>query len=128
MKTYPKRFSHIGITVPDINKAAKFYSEVMGWYTIMPPSLVKKETDTAIGQMCIDVFGDDWETFEIAHFRTNNRYIIFKEIIHSITPQRHFTADWPALTDFETSLRSLGKCYNRLTRRNLGHVPNGMLK
>lgn len=59
MKTYPKRFSHIGITVPDINKAAKFYSEVMGWYTIMPPSLVKKETDTAIGQMCIDVFGDD---------------------------------------------------------------------
>ena len=57
MTTYPKRFSHIGITVPDINKAAKFYSEVMGWYTIMPPSLVKKETDTAIGQMCIDVFG-----------------------------------------------------------------------
>lgn len=72
MTTYPKRFSHIGITVPDINKAAKFYSEVMGWYTIMPPSLVKKETDTAIGQMCIDVFGDDWETFEIAHLATSD--------------------------------------------------------
>ena len=72
MTTYPKRFSHIGITVPDINKAAKFYSGVMGWYTIMPPSLVKKETDTAIGQMCIDVFGDDWETFEIAHLATSD--------------------------------------------------------
>jgi len=70
-KNYPKSFSHIGITVPDINEAVKFYSEVMGWYIIMEPSLVKKETETAIGQMCIDVFGNDWETFEIAHMSTS---------------------------------------------------------
>ena len=44
-KNYPKAFSHIGITVPDIQKAVAFYSEVMGWYTIMEPSLVKKEKD-----------------------------------------------------------------------------------
>ena len=55
-KNYPKSFSHIGITVPDINKAVEFYSEVMGWYVIMQPSEIKKETETAIGQMCIDVF------------------------------------------------------------------------
>ncbi|MDX1351318.1 MAG: glyoxalase, partial [Putridiphycobacter sp.] len=29
-KNYPKSFSHIGITVPDIHKAVKFYSDVMG--------------------------------------------------------------------------------------------------
>ncbi|MGK0387665.1 MAG: hypothetical protein ACI94Y_000391 [Maribacter sp.] len=52
---YPKSFSHIGITVPDINKAVEFYEEVMGWDVIMPPSKVQKESDTAIGQMCIDV-------------------------------------------------------------------------
>jgi lactoylglutathione lyase family protein len=69
---YPKSFSHIGITVPDINKAVHFYSEVMGWYIIMPPSIVQKESDTAIGQMCIDVFGDDWDTFEIAHMSTSD--------------------------------------------------------
>ena len=63
-KTYPRTFSHIGITVPDINAAVSFYENVMGWYVIMPPSLVKKEKETAIGQMCIDVFGEDWETFE----------------------------------------------------------------
>ena len=55
---YPKSFSHIGITVPNIKEAVKFYSEVMGWYVIMEPSTVKKETETAIGQMCIDVFGN----------------------------------------------------------------------
>ncbi len=71
-KNYPKSFSHIGITVPDIEKAVKFYSDVMGWYVIMEPSKVKKENETAIGQMCIDVFGDDWEEFEIAHLATSD--------------------------------------------------------
>lgn len=71
-KNYPKSFSHIGITVPDIEKAVKFYSNVMGWYVIMEPSKVKKENETAIGQMCIDVFGDDWEEFEIAHLATSD--------------------------------------------------------
>lgn len=69
---YPRSFSHIGITVPDIKKAVEFYEEVMGWYVIMPPSKVTKEKDTAIGQMCIDVFGEHWETFEIAHMSTSD--------------------------------------------------------
>ena len=69
---YPKSFSHIGITVPDINEAVKFYSEVMGWYVIMKPSIVKKEQETAIGKMCIDVFGEDWSEFEIAHMSTSD--------------------------------------------------------
>ena len=71
-KEYPKSFSHIGITVPDLGAAVKFYSEVMGWYVIMQPSKIKKEKETAIGQMCIDVFGDDWEEFEIAHMSTSD--------------------------------------------------------
>jgi len=71
-KNYPRAFSHIGITVPNIKEAVKFYSEVMGWYVIMSPSTVKKEKETAIGQMCIDVFGEDWESFEIAHMSTSD--------------------------------------------------------
>lgn len=38
----------------------------------MPPSTVKKERETAIGQMCIDVFGEHWDTFEIAHMSTSD--------------------------------------------------------
>ena len=70
--SYPRSFSHIGITVPDITKAVNFYSEIMGWYLIMEPSVVKKENETAIGQMCIDVFGEDWNEFEIAHMSTSD--------------------------------------------------------
>jgi len=70
---YPKSFSHIGITVPNLEEAVKFYSEVMGWYVIMPPTLVKEENETAIGQMCIDVFGEGWGTFRIAHLATGDK-------------------------------------------------------
>lgn len=73
VKTYPKTFSHIGITVPNIEKAVKFYTEVMGFYVIMEPTIVKEENETAIGQMCIDVFGKGWETFKIAHLSTGDR-------------------------------------------------------
>jgi len=71
-KTYPKSFSHIGITVPDIEKAVKFYTEVMGWYIIMPPNTVEEESETAIGQMCLDVFGKGWGKFHIAHLSTSD--------------------------------------------------------
>ena len=71
-KSYPRAYSHIGITVPDIKKAVKFYRDVMGWYVIMEPSLVTEENETAIGQMCIDVFGENWGTFEIAHMATSD--------------------------------------------------------
>ncbi len=33
---------------------------------------MKKENDTAIVQMCIDVFGDNWEEFDIAHLSTSD--------------------------------------------------------
>jgi len=72
-QVFPRTFSHIGITVPDLDKAVKFYTEVMGFYVIMPPTEVKEENETAIGKMCIDVFGKDWGTFRIAHLSTGDR-------------------------------------------------------
>ncbi|TFD99568.1 lactoylglutathione lyase family protein [Jeotgalibacillus sp. R-1-5s-1] len=70
--TYPRNFSHIGLSVPDLEKAVSFYTEVLGWYTIMEPSPVYND-DTAIGQMCRDVFGNDWEQFRIAHLSTGDK-------------------------------------------------------
>jgi len=96
--SYPKSFSHIGITVPDIKKAVEFYKEVMGWYVIMPPSIVKKENDTAIGQMCIDVFGDNWETFEIAHLSISDKIGVELFSFPNMDPAK------PEFTPFNTGL------------------------
>lgn len=69
---YPRNFSHIGISVPNLEEAVKFYTEVMGWYLIMEPTEIV-EDDSAIGEMCTEVFGEGWGSFRIAHMSTGDR-------------------------------------------------------
>ena len=69
---YPRTFSHIGLSVTDLTKAVTFYTEVMGWYLIMPPTEII-EDDSAIGIMCTDVFGKNWQRFKIAHLSTGDK-------------------------------------------------------
>lgn len=71
-KIYPRNFSHIGISVPSLEQAVKFYTEVMGWYLIMAPTDVV-EDESPIGVMCTDVFGAGWGNFRIAHLSTGDR-------------------------------------------------------
>ncbi|MGJ8673963.1 lactoylglutathione lyase family protein [Rubritalea sp.] len=73
MKTYPRTLSHIGLSVPDLDAAVRFYQEVMGWYVIMQPTDVIEDPDTAIGVMCEDVFGKGWGSFRIAHMSTGDK-------------------------------------------------------
>lgn len=70
--TYPRTFSHIGISVTDLDRAVEFYTSVLGWYLIMPPTEIVSD-DSAIGVMCDDVFGKGWERFRIAHLSTGDR-------------------------------------------------------
>ncbi|MGI8314379.1 lactoylglutathione lyase family protein [Halobacillus mangrovi] len=87
---YPRAFSHIGLSVPDLDAAVKFYTEVFGWYTIMEPTEVEND-DTPVGQMCRDVFGDDWETFRIAHLTTGDKIgIELFEFPHNEQPENNF--------------------------------------
>jgi len=90
MKPYPRSFSHIGLSVPDLDQAVKFYTEVLGWYTIMEPAPVYND-ETAIGQMCRDVFGNDWEQFRIAHLATGDKVgIELFEFPHNEKPENNF--------------------------------------
>ena len=66
-KPYPRNFSHIGISVPDLDAAVKFYTEVLGWYVIMTPTEITAD-NSPIGEMCTDVFGKGWVSFKIAHY------------------------------------------------------------
>ncbi|QSH39968.1 lactoylglutathione lyase family protein [Lentisphaerota bacterium ZTH] len=68
---YPASFSHIGLSVNDLDQAVEFYTKVFGWYVIMPPTEIKSD-DSAIGTMCDDVFGDGWGKFKIAHLSTGD--------------------------------------------------------
>ncbi|MFQ5971475.1 MAG: VOC family protein [Alphaproteobacteria bacterium] len=67
--TYPRAFSHIGITVTDLDKAVEWYHDVLGAYIIMPPTVIP-EDDSTIGRLCTDIFGPGYEKFRIAHMTT----------------------------------------------------------
>ena len=72
MQPTPRSFSHIGLSVPDLDAAVKFYTEVLGFYTIMEPTEVT-EDDSDIGKMCTDVFDPGWKKLRIAHLATADR-------------------------------------------------------
>ncbi|TCI29944.1 lactoylglutathione lyase family protein [Exiguobacterium sp. SL-10] len=88
--TYPRTFSHIGLSVPSVTEAVKFYEDVMGWYTIMQPSDVI-EDDSPIGVMCTDVFGPGWGNFRIAHMSTGDKIgIELFEFPNNEKPENNF--------------------------------------
>ncbi|MBJ3813897.1 lactoylglutathione lyase family protein [Shimwellia pseudoproteus] len=89
-QTYPRSFSHIGLSVPDLDAAVKFYTEVMGWYLIMEPTTIHHD-DSAIGIMCDDVFGKGWGSFRIAHLATGDKVgIEIFEFPAAETPENNF--------------------------------------
>lgn len=86
---YPRTFSHIGLSVPDLDAAIEFYGGVMGWYVIMPPTRVP-EDNSAIGEMCRDVFGSGWGEFRIAHMATGDRVgVELFEFADCVKPKRN---------------------------------------
>ncbi|MBY5920655.1 lactoylglutathione lyase family protein [Ferrimonas balearica] len=89
-QTYPRTFSHIGISVPDLEAAVTFYTEVMGWYLIMAPTTIEQD-DSAIGVMCDDVFGPGWGSFRIAHLATGDKIgIELFEFRNAAQPENNF--------------------------------------
>ncbi|WP_028111063.1 VOC family protein [Ferrimonas futtsuensis] len=66
------KMNHIGIMVGEMNKAVEFYTKALGLEVVMDNTPVIEERDTAIGRMCIAVFGEGFEGFNIAHLLTKD--------------------------------------------------------
>ncbi|WP_191603223.1 lactoylglutathione lyase family protein [Marinomonas algicola] len=87
---YPRTFSHIGISVPDLDKAVEFYTQVLGWYLIMEPTQIE-EDGSPIGEMCTDVFGAGLNSFRIAHLSTGDRIgVELFQFVNQEQPENNF--------------------------------------
>jgi catechol 2,3-dioxygenase-like lactoylglutathione lyase family enzyme len=66
------KMNHVGIMVGDMDKAVEFYTKALGLSTVMGNTKVTEERETAIGRMCIAVFGEGFKGFNIAHLLTKD--------------------------------------------------------
>jgi len=66
------KMSHVGIMVGEMDKALEFYTKALDLEIIMGKSEVMEERETAIGKMCIAVFGTGFKGFNIAHLVTKD--------------------------------------------------------
>ena len=53
------KMNHSGIMVGEIFKAVEFYTKALALEIVMDKTAVMEEQETAIGKMCIAVFGKD---------------------------------------------------------------------
>ncbi|MEZ9849852.1 VOC family protein [Vibrio breoganii] len=66
------KMNHVGIMVGDMDKAVEFYTKALGLKIVMNNTKVIEERETAIGRMCIAVFGEGFKGFNIAHLVTSD--------------------------------------------------------
>ncbi|MGL4446345.1 MAG: VOC family protein [Shewanella sp.] len=66
------KMNHVGIMVADMDKAVEFYTKALGLEVVMGNTQVIEERETAIGRMCIAVFGEGFQGFNIAHLITSD--------------------------------------------------------
>jgi len=87
--SYPRAFNHIGLSVPDVDAAFKWYTELLGFYGIMEPTTIT-EDGSAISLMCTDVFGANWKSFRICHLSTVDKIgIELFEFPKNVTPENN---------------------------------------
>ncbi|MFY2506753.1 VOC family protein [Vibrio pectenicida] len=66
------KMNHVGIMVGDMGQAVEFYTQALGLRIVMDNTKVIEERESAIGRMCIAVFGDGFQGFNIAHLVTTD--------------------------------------------------------
>jgi lactoylglutathione lyase family protein len=87
---YPRAFSHIGISVPDIDSAVEWYSRVLGLNVLMRPTQNDGD-DSHIGRLNRGVFGENFRRSRVAHLSTSNG--IGLELFQFIDPPAEKPAD-----------------------------------
>lgn len=109
--------NHIGIMVGDMDKAVDFYTQALGLKIVMANTKVIEERETAIGRMCIAVFGNGFSGFNIAHLVTTDG--IGVELFEMKNRQERHQVDFSRLGIFHFCLQSDN--FDEVIERTLKH-------
>lgn len=98
------KMNHIGIMVSDMDKAVEFYTKALGLDVVMGNTKVIEERETAIGRMCIAVFGEGFKGFNIAHLVTSDG--IGFELFEMVDRQDRHKVDFSRIGAFHFCLQT----------------------
>ncbi|MCL2916013.1 VOC family protein [Shewanella corallii] len=98
------KMNHVGIMVGDMDKAVEFYTNALGLRVVMGNTKVIEERETAIGRMCIAVFGEGFKGFNIAHLVTSDG--IGVELFEMKERQQRHVVDFTRLGIFHFCLQT----------------------
>jgi predicted enzyme related to lactoylglutathione lyase len=68
---YPRTITHIGLTVPDINAALKWYGKVFGWTVLMEPA-ASVAGKGYMGELAANLYGREFKENRMAMMSTGN--------------------------------------------------------
>jgi len=68
---FPRTVCHIGLTVPDIDRAVDWYTRVLGFGVLMAPAMIEAQ-DGHAGRGASSVFGDAFGAMKQAHLTAGN--------------------------------------------------------
>ena len=83
-RVYPKIINHIAVSVPDLEKAVKWYMEVLG-FTIVRQAVEIVVNDSLMGRAVKDIHGPRIEKMRMAWLSTANQ--VGFEIIEYVKPK-----------------------------------------
>src|SRR5919112_5037581 len=80
----PNLSNHIGVGVPDLNKAVKWYHEVSGFNIVTEP-MEGSDDNSYIGMILKDIFGASFKKLRLAHMSFPNQ--VGFEVFEFIDPK-----------------------------------------
>jgi catechol 2,3-dioxygenase-like lactoylglutathione lyase family enzyme len=104
-------FAHVGVTVPDVDRAVRWYRDVLGLDPIGPTVEVRANEGHG-GAVAADVFGPRFGRFRQAHLATANGVAI--ELFEFPEPEQwrtgifHFCLATPEIEDMAGRIASRG--------------------
>lgn len=82
---YSKAINHIAISVPDLDKALKWYEEVLGFTIVRGPTELGSD-DPQVGNALQDIFGSEFKKLRVVWLSSGNN--IGFEIFQFIEPKQ----------------------------------------